>query len=839
MDVVEACGKGTLSSGEPSNKCSVTSIYDDDQVVGFEIDAQIIIKKLIRGTKERELISIYGMPGLGKTTLASKRYLIVLDDIWDVEAWEDLGICFPQGEYGSRVMVTTRIEEVAKHLQHHSDPYSLSFLTSKESWELLEKKVFRGESCPPDLLEAGLQVALHCKGLPLAVVLIAGIIAKMDREASLWLEIANDLTSLALGEQSMKVVQSSYDHLEDHLKTCLLYMALFPEDHKIPVDHLLKLWMAEEFVLNSETENMEEASRVCLSDLLNRSLVMVSGMRINRDVEYCSLHDVVREFCLRKLTEDKYMQLTVPYNPYQHLHSTESRLCIYIHDDLVKQLEHSDYQLDKIPMLDFKETNSLEFIAHPKVNTWNNQYLNPLDLVVKLRFVRALHMMDVALPNSWATAMQSLTQLRYIALYVKQFELEWISHLHNLQTLQLKLSSKRIGLRAAALREMTKLRHVNIDCFFVAWEYNDRGSFEECSTIILENMKTFHTCDISVDNARLWCAFPHLEELSLRVEYAPMRPLFPIPEVHTHIHSLSVVFSLAKFYNSVGWERYFVFPSNLRHLYLRGCFLTEEMVLNIARLKKLESLKLHMGVPFLTSKCYCWDVTNVEFPALKYLALHGVRIKEWKASEESFPVLEKLVIRGGFFKEIPPSFADIPTLKLIELFDCIYSVVVSALNIKRDIEENTGCDSLLFGRIIVVSTKPSITSIYDDDEVVGFEKHAEIMMKKLTQGTKERDVISIYGMPGLGKTTSAGKVYYNPSIVKAWCAVSQAYNRRTLLDEIFKQATNDDREIKEDDDVADLLRKSLISRRYLIVLDDIWDVEIWEYVSLKVNMEAE
>ncbi|TMW80388.1 hypothetical protein EJD97_020617, partial [Solanum chilense] len=395
------------------------------------------------------VISIYGMPGLGKTTLArkvynnpyianyfdvkawcavsqaynrrmllveifkqatddkikikvdddvadmlrrvliGKRYLIVLDDIWDVEAWEDLGICFPQGEYGSRVMVTTRIEQVTKHLQHHSDPYSLSFLTSEESWELLEKKVFRGESCPSDLLEAGLRVALHCKGLPLAIVLIAGIIAKMGREASLWVEVANGLSSFALGEQSMKVLQSSYDHLDDHLKPCLLYMALFPEDHKIPVDDLLKLWMAEEFVLNSETENMEEASRNCLRDLLNRSLVMVSGRNDNRAVQYCSLHDVVREFCLRKLTQDNYMQLIVPYNPYQHLHSTESRLCIYIHDDFVKQLDHPDYQLNKIPMLDFKETNSLEFIAHPKLNTWNNQHSDPLDLIVKLRFVRA------------------------------------------------------------------------------------------------------------------------------------------------------------------------------------------------------------------------------------------------------------------------------------------------------------------------------------------------------------------------------------------------------------------------------------------------------------------
>ncbi|KAG5601790.1 hypothetical protein H5410_033160 [Solanum commersonii] len=214
---------------------------------------------------------------------------------------------------------------------------------------------------------------------------------------------------------------------------------------------------------------------------------------------------------------------------------------------------------------------------------------------------------------------------------------------------------------------------------------------------MLENMKTF--CDIRLDNmnARLWWRFPNLKEVGLQVEDEPKFPLFPIPEVHTRLQSVSLKFSLNKVFNSVGWERYFVFPSNIRHLYLGGCFLMEDMVLNIARLKKLESLKLHVGFPLMRLQSFrkrSWDVTNVEFPALKYLGLFLMQMKEWKASEESFPVLEKLVIRGGFIKEIPPSFADIPTLKRIELSNYMESLGVSAMNIKREIEENTGCDSL-------------------------------------------------------------------------------------------------------------------------------------------------
>ncbi|WMV34862.1 hypothetical protein MTR67_028247 [Solanum verrucosum] len=396
-------------------------------------------------------------------------------------------------------------------------------------------------------------------------------------------------------------------------------MGLFPEDHKIAVDDLLKLWMAEEFVLNVETENMEEASRNFLNDLLNRSLVLVSQKKINGDIEMCLLHDVVREFCLIKLKEEKFMQLTVPYSPYQHLCSMNSRLCVYIHDDLVKQLDHYEYQFDKIPLLESKESTkcfgecsrSLEFIAHPNFNSWNAS--NPLPLLVKLRLVR-------------------------VCIFLMRI----------CQVLGLSRTSP------AAIWKMKKLRHLNVNKLCLVWDDNDKAIFEETSTTRLENLKTFHSHLICVDdmNPRFWWRFANLEELSLRVEALPSCPLFPSVEVHTRLQSLNLVISPRGFLDSGGF-------------------------------------------PLRITKHNCWDVTNVEFPALKYLALHFVRMEELKASEESFPVLEVLSIRNGYFyKEIPPSFTDIPTLRLIKLYDYTNCLGVSAMNIKKEIEENTGCDSL-------------------------------------------------------------------------------------------------------------------------------------------------
>ncbi|KAM3327412.1 hypothetical protein P3S67_002538 [Capsicum chacoense] len=111
-----------------------------------------------------------------KKSLAGKRYLIVLDDMWDVKARDDLRFSFPDVGNRSRIVITTRLEKVAKQVKHHIDPYSLPFLTSDDSLKLLQKKVFQQEGCPPLLQDVSKAVAERCKGLPLLIVLDAGII---------------------------------------------------------------------------------------------------------------------------------------------------------------------------------------------------------------------------------------------------------------------------------------------------------------------------------------------------------------------------------------------------------------------------------------------------------------------------------------------------------------------------------------------------------------------------------------------------------------------------------------------------------------------------------------
>ncbi|KAM3337544.1 hypothetical protein P3S68_031869 [Capsicum galapagoense] len=122
-----------------------------------------------------------------------------------------------------------------------------------------------------------------------------------------------------------------------------------------------------------------------------------------------------------------------------------------------------------------------------------------------------------------------------------------------------------------------------------------------------------------------------------------------------------------------------------------------------------------------------------------------------------------------------------------------------------------------------------------NEEIVGFEDVIEKLRDQLIKGTKGRDVISSVGMPGLGKTTLAYRLYNDILVsshfdIRAQYCVSQVYSRKELLMAILRDAINENFDCGENrpDELADQLCRTLFSRRYLILVDDVWETSVWD-----------
>ncbi|KAM3234491.1 hypothetical protein P3L10_019851 [Capsicum annuum] len=195
--------------------------------------------------------------------LYGKRYLIVLDDVWDTTTWDELTRPFPKVEKGSRIILTTREKKVAFHGKCNTDPLNLRLLRPEESWELLEKRAFGNESCPDELLDVGKEIVQNCKGLPLVVDLIAGVIAAREKKKSVWLE-----------------------------------------DTVVERVALKMYWRAEGLVEQTGMKSLEEVMEIYLDNLISSSLVI--AFNEIGDNPTCQLHDLVHDFCLIKAREEKF-----------------------------------------------------------------------------------------------------------------------------------------------------------------------------------------------------------------------------------------------------------------------------------------------------------------------------------------------------------------------------------------------------------------------------------------------------------------------------------------------------------------------------------------------------
>ncbi|WJX30608.1 hypothetical protein P8452_19126 [Trifolium repens] len=356
-------------------------LIKETQVVGFEKPRQDLVDWLVEGTDDLKLVSVVGMGGLGKTTLATivfdnqsvkknfdcrafitvsqtynvrdllmemikkfckesnepipkdlremdketfitrvseylelKRYLVLFDDVWTENFSQEIKHALVNNKKGSRIIVTTRMMHVAEYFKK-SFPvhiHKLQPLPEDKAYELFCKKVFGGQ-CPMELEEMSHEILQKCGGLPLAIVAIGGLLSTKPKTMFEWRMLSQNLRMELERNVHLtnliKILSLSYDDLPYHLKPCMLYFGIYPEDYTINRKRLTRQWMAEGFVNNEEIRPLEEVAEGYLTELIQRCLVQVSRVGFDGKVKSCQVHNFWREVIIRKMKELSFCHL--------------------------------------------------------------------------------------------------------------------------------------------------------------------------------------------------------------------------------------------------------------------------------------------------------------------------------------------------------------------------------------------------------------------------------------------------------------------------------------------------------------------------------------------------
>nr|XP_009790398.1 PREDICTED: putative late blight resistance protein homolog R1A-4 isoform X3 [Nicotiana sylvestris] len=716
----------------------------NEEMEGFQDTMDELKEQLLGGSPQLDVISIVGMPGLGKTTLAkkiyndptvtshfdvhaqclvtqiyswrellltilndvlepadrnekedgeladelrrfllTKRFLILIDDVWDNKVWDNLHMCFRDVRNGSRIILTTRLSDIANYVKCESDPHHLRLFRDDESWTLLQKEVFQGETCPPELADVGSRIARRCRGLPLSVVLVAGVLKQKKKKLDLWKVVEESLGSQSIGslEESMSIIGFSYKNLPHYLKPCFLYFGGFLQGKDIHVSKLTRLWEAEGFVQANKEKRQDDAAQGFLEDLIRRNLVMGMEKRPNTKVKTCRVHDLLHKFCMEKAKLENFLlQINSGEDVFPE-QLEEYRLFVHSYQDEIDLWRPSRSNI-----------RSLLFNAIDLDNLlWPRDISFIFD---SFKLVKVLDLESFNIGGTFPSEIQYLIQMRYFAAQTDANSIpSSIAKLGNLETFVVRGLGGEMILPCSLLK-MVKLRHIHV---------NHRVSFglhenmdESLSHSQLANLETFSTPRLSYgeDAEKILRKMPKLRKLSCIFSgtFGYSRKVmgrcvrFPRLEFLSHLESLKLVSNSypAKLPHK------FNFPSQLRELTLSKFRLPWNQISTIAELRNLVILKLSLRA----FEGDHWEVKDSDFPELKYLKLDNLKVAQWSVSYDAFPKLEHLVLtKCKHLEKIPSHFDDAVSLKSIEVNWCNWSVANSAQEIQTTQREDMANDS--------------------------------------------------------------------------------------------------------------------------------------------------
>lgn len=724
-------GIEALYAGESSNRSSSQRrkpMVEEDNVVGFDEEAKEIVSRLTNISESLEVVSVVGMGGLGKTTLAKKvycnpaiefrffvrawvyvsqeynrkevlfailsslmqpsdqnfkmneemlveeickqlngrRYLIVLDDVWTTDAWNDLKMAFPNQDCGSRILLTSRNTDVAVLANPDSPPHHLRFLNDDESWELLSTKVFRRGSCPSELVELGQTIARKCYGLPLAIVVVAGLLLKKDKTRDLWKKVAESVSSYVARDpkQCLDVLALSYKHLPDHLKVCFIYFGAFPEDFPIPVWKLLMLWVAEGFIQQVGQDCLEDTAEEYLEDLVERNLILVAKKRSNGKIKTCRVHDILRDLCLREAAEEKFLQVIKG-----HIHDPNSlvssgnyhrRLCVHSH--FMNFIHSKPYGPHVRSFLCFP-------VEEKELSREHTSFVHEA-----FKLVRVLDMRSINI-SRFPVEITQLVHLRYVALFGNFKVLPpSISKLWSLQTLIVETTSRDLDIQVD-IWKMSQFRNLRTSGPSRLHGPQAKTRMDNEDPFVQRNIQTISTVSPDSCTENILARTPNLRKLGIRGKLVLLMEKNKGSSLFDNLAKLDKLEKL-KLLNDTfprppsegklrGLPPFYKFPPHLKKLTLSDTLLDWKHMSTIGMLPNLEVLKLKV----YAFKGPQWEPLDGGFRLLKVLQLGKSDLVHWIASAHHFPRLQHIVVEQCTnLLAIPHGLADVSELQTMELY---------------------------------------------------------------------------------------------------------------------------------------------------------------------------
>uniref|UniRef100_A0A0E0RBY9 NB-ARC domain-containing protein n=1 Tax=Oryza rufipogon TaxID=4529 RepID=A0A0E0RBY9_ORYRU len=236
-----------------------------------------------------------------ESAIKDKSYFLVLDDVWQSDVWTNLLRTPLYAATSGIVLITTRQDTVAREIGVE-EPHHIDLMSPAVGWELLWKSInIEDEKEVQNLRDIGIEIVQKCGGLPLAIKVIARVLASKDKTENEWKKILVD----KLPKEIRGALYLSYDDLPQHLKQCFLYCIVYPEDCTIRRDDLIRLWVAECFVEVHKDQLLEDTAEEYYYELISRNLLQ--PVDTSFDPSKCKMHDLLRQLACHLSREECYI----------------------------------------------------------------------------------------------------------------------------------------------------------------------------------------------------------------------------------------------------------------------------------------------------------------------------------------------------------------------------------------------------------------------------------------------------------------------------------------------------------------------------------------------------